>query len=93
MKIFKEILVLLSVVFSLAVISPAAGAEYITAYTTGKVTAYTAGKTITVLDHEGKEHTYRVTENSKLPEGLRKGIVVEVKASGIWAASVEIFSE
>ena len=78
--------------FSLTGMSPAQSAQYITGYTTGKVTEYEQGKTLEVLDHEGTRKEYFVPETAEIPKDLKVGDKVEVKEVGKAAVGVEILS-
>ena len=91
MKRFK--LSLFAMLFSLALAGSAAveGANFITAYVTGKVISYSPGKSIELLDGERTRHTFIITESTELPkEEIKKGMTVEVKAIDVAAAAIEI---
>jgi hypothetical protein len=90
---FKGLFFALIIAFSLAVGQVAEGADYISIYTTGKVTEYKAGKTIDVLDGEGDRHTYVITEDTDMPEKIQVGMTVEVSGEQIVAIKIEVLSE
>lgn len=90
---FKGLFFALIIAFSLAGGQVAEGADYISVYTTGKVTEYKAGKTIDVLDDEGDRHTYVITEDTDMPEEIQLGMTVEVSGADIVAVKIEVLPE
>ena len=90
---FKGLFFSLIIVFFLTGGQVAEGADYISVYTTGKVTEYKAGKTIDVLDDEGDRHTYVITEDTDMPEEIQVGMTVEVSGVHIVAIKIEVLSE
>jgi len=71
-------LIMLAVIVSFAGFSWAAE----TVYVQGTVESYQEGKTITVQDEEGESHTFQITEDSSVEEGVEAGVTVEVEANG-----------
>ena len=94
MKRFK--LSLFAMLFTLVLAGSAVveGANFITAYVTGKVISYSPGKSIELLDGERTKHIFIITEFTELPEKeLKKGMTVEVQAIDVAAAAIEILSK
>lgn len=92
MKGLKYYVIALLLAFSFAAAVPAESAQYVTGYTTGRVTAYEPGKTLKVLDHEGTKKEYFIPETAEVPKDLKVGDKVEVKEVGKAAVGVEILS-
>lgn len=92
MKRFK--MSLFGLLFALSLVGTAGveGANYITAYVTGKVISYSPGKSIELLDVERTKQTFIITESTELPKGLKKGMTVEVQVNNIAAVVIEILS-
>lgn len=78
---------------SLAGSAQVKGANFITAYVTGKVISYSPGKSIELLDGERTKHTFIITEFTEIPEKeLKKNMTVEVQAIDVAAVAIEILS-
>lgn len=93
MKKFKMSLFAMLFALSLVGTAPVEGANFITAYVTGKVISYSPGKSIDLLDGERTKHTFIITEFTELPEKeLKKDMTVEVQAIDVAAAAIEILS-
>ena len=92
MKRFKSLLFIVMIAFVLAGGQVAEGADYISVYTTGKITEYKAGKSVDLLDDEGNSHTYLITPDTEMPEKIKKGMIVEVSAADIVAVKIEVLS-
>ncbi len=90
---FKSLFFAMIIACSLAAGQVAEGVDYISVYTTGKVTEYKAGKTIDVLDDEGDRHTYVITEDTDMPEEIQLGMTVEVSGADIVAIKIEVLPE
>ncbi len=93
MKRFK--ISLFAMLFTLSLVGSAQveGANFITAYVTGKVISYSPGKSIELLDGERTKHTFIITESTDLPKKeLKKDMTVEVQAIDVVAAAIEILS-
>lgn len=90
MKRFKISLFAMLFTLSLAGSAQVEGANFITAYVTGKVISYSPGKSIELIDGERTKHTFIITESTEIPEGLKKDITVEVQAIDVAAAAIEI---
>ena len=87
--------IIISLIFTLSLlgVNPALSAQYITGYTTGKVTAYEKkDKTLKILDHEGTKKEYFIPETAEIPKDLKVGDKVEVKEVDKAAVGVEILS-
>lgn len=89
----KSLFLALIIAFSLAGAQLAEAGNYISVYTTGKVTEYKAGKTIDVLNGEGDRYTYFISPDTDMPEKIEKGMIVEVSASDVLAVKIEVLSE
>ena len=92
MKRIKMSMFALLFALSLVGTAPVEGANFITAYVTGKVISYSPGKSIELLDVERTKHTFIITESTEFPKGIKKGMIVEVQAIDVAAAVIEILS-
>ena len=91
MKRFKMSMFALLFALSLVGTASVEGANFITAYVTGKIISYSPGKSIELLDGERTKQTFIITESTELPKKeLKKDMIVEVQAIDVAAAAIEI---
>jgi hypothetical protein len=90
---FKSLFFAFIITFALAAGQVAGAEEFISFYTTGKVTEYEVGETIDVVDGEGDSHTYFISPDTEMPEKIEEGMLVEVTVSNVLAIKVEVLSK